>query len=682
MMSSSDNLPHHLQPKDDIDAFIASVTIPPPPSQETTPTKHMHHTRLPHQILTKKKSPKVQVMVNASRPDVVPVMDPLDQVIPPAQFPTKKRQSKLHTLDQLVLSEDAGLPALDDELAKLVMPPPPTATLPDLQDITIVPPVDIKSPASTPSPTTITETQQQSVEKVKEQPPPSSLEKVQGQLPSSTVCTVPTAADGTGTVQTVQAVHSVQSVQAADEADKSSDESASGKVLTCKQLFEAKTEKSQLETQLGRSGSVKSKIKTSRPTTAPPPPPTEYRRSYSAPSVSNGKLLSKPAPPTRLSSLDTRAAGCATMSRYTSSNKKDSRIGAVRRATELYTQHMSSQIGGTLPRQRPGSASSKRAPPPAPPPRRSSMPPVTATDTPGDVSPRHTVTTMRRNYENISHSHSHSDPVLTQVRVEGHSWVCAQTSLPVTMPTAPQVQQPDVKQIQHPDVKQVTAEEASAAKLRAFVSPSIQRRTTMLLENITPDPVSTPGDYIYVGSCSPSLGRARTCSSGSASPQTGSSPMSSPRPLRHSSFGKDSSPFRTFLGEHRHNRAGSSPESSVPSSPRTPDVNTPRTPDVNTPRTPERGSVSTHPLNDVTSASSSPVTSTPPSQPSPKVITCHETVSPESLNRARSSLKTTPNSPKLQVSHPIQLRLYGALEVSGANPTMHPKIKIIITYFH
>lgn len=134
-MSSSRKLPVDLDTLD-IDAFIASVTVPPPPKDDPVE---------PHcgsQVVGISKS-VVEATHNATvsggrlaHVDVEPSM------LCGTSVGTSEEPLWKQLLVMTPMSQD-----LEEEFAKLVTPPPPSSTETELRDIPIVPPVDAKTPS-------------------------------------------------------------------------------------------------------------------------------------------------------------------------------------------------------------------------------------------------------------------------------------------------------------------------------------------------------------------------------------------------------------------------------------------------------------------------------------------------------------------------------------------------------
>ncbi len=122
---------------DDIDAFIASVTVPPPPkdSPEDLPPPPVHTGR---QNSTKRS-------VSTGSDDVFPPPPDSDDICETVEIPDPEGEPWEH----LVAVAPPLDGALEEEYAKYVIPPPPSCEETALLgDIVIVPPVSIKTPVS------------------------------------------------------------------------------------------------------------------------------------------------------------------------------------------------------------------------------------------------------------------------------------------------------------------------------------------------------------------------------------------------------------------------------------------------------------------------------------------------------------------------------------------------------
>ena len=107
----------------DIDAFIASVTVPPPPKDDPVEPQIAHNAVGP----SVEAEPLVLHRMSAGA-----VEEPLWR-----QLLVTAPMSPVMSMSQ----------DLEEEFAKLVTPPPPSSTVAELRDIAIVPPVDVKTPS-------------------------------------------------------------------------------------------------------------------------------------------------------------------------------------------------------------------------------------------------------------------------------------------------------------------------------------------------------------------------------------------------------------------------------------------------------------------------------------------------------------------------------------------------------
>ena len=108
----------------DIDAFIASVTVPPPPKDDSVEPQITHN--------AVGRSVEAEPLV-LHRMSAGMVEEPLWKQLLVTAAPMSPVMS---------MSQD-----LEEEFAKLVTPPPPSSTVTELRDIAIVPPVDVKTPS-------------------------------------------------------------------------------------------------------------------------------------------------------------------------------------------------------------------------------------------------------------------------------------------------------------------------------------------------------------------------------------------------------------------------------------------------------------------------------------------------------------------------------------------------------
>ena len=589
----------------DIEAFIARVAVPPPPRDSPEPPMEEGNRVIvgdDRGIVGDNRGNADQKIVQGEMSSEGSISGDLSanpQKHSPKQedgaVAAKSETPFMINSPPLSLNRDVkdswqSCQLLDEEIARLVIPPPPVSDSPTLEDIPIVPPVDVKSPSP------ISESSSPS----HSESSPLSIKRSPPNFQKS-----PT--------------HSERSPSLSDDSPPNRN---GVKLTRSHQLYDiAHVDRSPPSGAGNTMQNVSMAGPPQRPCIPPPIPPIEHQRSNSVPCDMTVTKPKPPVPPKRLSSLESpsgvRLGSSAPASPTTQSldggiGNQESRSmetsphkmplwrptavsqstrtvddiamntnGVMKSVSELYANKLVNTMG-TLPRQK----GAQKTPPPPPPPRRSSMvTPQQSTSnvtikssTAGDLSLRYAgaLDAVKRNYKNIFQAPTQSDLATggaggsqfvdngvvssaKSVSSPGHGTICTEQftqkkSEPEREKAKSNTHRPLTKTNSAPTgtvtamVEKIHSQESvecdpAKMKLKAYISPTIQRRQVEYLENACREPVSTPGDYIYVGS--PKVGRSQTFNT--------DTPKGSPQVHRHSSFTKGGerspSPFRTFLGD-------------------------------------------------------------------------------------------------------------------------------------
>ena len=593
----------------DIDAFIASVTIPPPPADSGSgaddiaavpppgsPPRENSGESTPHYD-TPPEIVDAAINYGSTSQDYSYLPPPPEDEdtpcegfgeelppIPPSMDPLQTF-SEEDSWEHLLITQNMQTHLLEDDFAQYVIPPPPDdgEKRLSLGDIPIVPPVDLKSPSPL----------------------------AEGAIPQNIPQTILEEKAGTNHVENAEDESSV--VKEKIEGGASIKE----RIQELKGSFGAKDKDRPLNLM--------------RPKEPPPAPPTACNRSISEPH-GEGKRKQPPPPPRRQSSYDSSTGSTVTSPvdethklsielNLACSNWQDETRSAdsspLHRVAELYAHSRVHNSMGTLPRLRPGRG--VRNPPP-PPPRRSSMPGSSITET-GSGSSEGSTSSLdktgrpnfekyklpvgRRDYENVyTPQHSSGGPTLTR---KAHSMVIpksaflgeevvpeeAEVSKSLAEPPTSETemdadslvsaslqelpsgsQTVEALRLHH---EQLVAESSSLfdpvkpeskfnsfkSKLKAYVSPSVHRKqySTPKSTNgkankdksggktgLSGDPFEPQkSDYLNSGS-SPlknNVGRSNTFNTSSTIPRPYGSPRNSPGLQRHSSFSEREKVERT-----------------------------------------------------------------------------------------------------------------------------------------
>ena len=346
----------------DIDAFIASVRVPPPPSEAKSPDDLDLPPPPPSLTADLDKTPTETMNTNESFP-------PPPDVVAQAQETSGTTGDPDWTNPEVVpLPDNVNL---EDEYASLIIPPPPSNSVTDaLQEIPIVPPVNVKTPSPPEGGTvvlresnkTLTVNEKETAEKKRQ-----SLIELEESGPK--------VAELTKTLQ-----------QQSSPKQKSDD--------TPSKLPVRKT--------LSASGKVK------RPSVQPPPPPT---RLHSFPGTESQSLPSSPPEDTVASQPSGKHSPYVLMEGtvkpshllWRPMETKSADNSPVHKPNKLMDDQLRCSTG-TLTRNKKGMF------PPAPPPRRSSIPVPSPTSTAFchgksnsvDSTPHHSSNTVEEKYKTLS----------------------------------------------------------------------------------------------------------------------------------------------------------------------------------------------------------------------------------------------------------------------------------------
>ena len=340
----------------DIDAFIASVRVPPPPSDVKSPDDLDLPPPPPSLIADMDRTPTDVVNTSESFP-------------PPPDVVAQTQELPGSTGPEITTSKTVPLSNLnlEDEYASLIIPPPPANSETEaLREIPIVPPVNVKTPS-----------------------PPES---------------------GTVILREPKKSLTVSDKETAEKKRRSliELEESGPKVAELAKTLQQSSKKEPESTKQPLRKTVSASNKVQRPRVQPPPPPT---RLHSYPGTESQSLPSSPPDDTTASQTGEKRSPYVLMEGtmkpshllWKPLETKSADNSPVHKPNRIMDEHLRGSTG-TLTRNKKGMF------PPAPPPRRSSIPvqsPTSTTIAHGksssvDSTPRHSQNGVEEKYKTLS----------------------------------------------------------------------------------------------------------------------------------------------------------------------------------------------------------------------------------------------------------------------------------------